>query len=114
MFSRATLSRPRPRLILAALLIATVAFVLASLMSVGPAVNGAGAATVARDPRTLVIGVSSDPQTLDPEFGQAQRANELLKNIYAQWVHYPAPNAKADISRADVRGSSLTLSGHGR
>ena len=50
----------------------------------------------------LVIGVSSDPQTLDPEFGQATRANETLKNIYAQWVRYPPLDPSKDITKADV------------
>lgn len=55
-----------------------------------------------RDSRTLVIGVASDPETLDPEFGQATRANETLKNIYAQWVRYPPMDPDADVTKADV------------
>jgi peptide/nickel transport system substrate-binding protein len=55
------------------------------------------------DAHTLVIGVSSDPQTMDPEFGQATRANELIKNIYAQWVHYKTINTGKGYLRADVK-----------
>ena len=64
------------------------------------AADAATATQAATDPRTLVIGVSSDPQTLDPEFGQATRANETLKNIYAQWVHYPPLDPNKDITSA--------------
>ena len=61
-------------------------------------------ATAARaDAHTLVIGVASDPQTMDPEFGQATRANELIKNIYAQWVHYKPINTGQGYLRADVK-----------
>jgi peptide/nickel transport system substrate-binding protein len=66
----------------------------ASLAIAGGAFASLGGPTASASPQrsnagtTLVIGVSSDPQTLDPEFGQATRANELIKNIYAQWVHY--------------------------
>lgn len=67
-----------------------------------PRTGDAAAATAAKDPRTLVIGVSSDPQTLDPEFGQATRANETLKNIYAQWVRYPPKDPSKDVTTADV------------
>jgi peptide/nickel transport system substrate-binding protein len=56
---------------------------------------------------TLTIGVSSDPQTLDPERGQALRANETIKNIYAQWVRYQPVDTgrgylKADLSKPVV------------
>ena len=37
---------------------------------------------------TLIIAVAGDPETLDAEWGQASRANETIKNIYAQWVRY--------------------------
>jgi peptide/nickel transport system substrate-binding protein len=69
--------------------------------------NGKAAPSVAQtaraDAHTLVIGVSSDPQTMDPEFGQATRANELIKNIYAQWVHYKTINTGQGYLRADVK-----------
>jgi peptide/nickel transport system substrate-binding protein len=51
---------------------------------------------------TLIIGVSSDPQTLDPERGQALRANETIKNIYAQWVRYQTRDTGRGYKRADL------------
>ena len=29
---------------------------------------------------TLTIGIAGDPDTLDPEFGQSSRTNEIIKN----------------------------------
>jgi peptide/nickel transport system substrate-binding protein len=52
---------------------------------------------------TLTIGVASDPQTLDPERGQAIRANETIKNIYAQWVRYQTHDTGHGYSRADLK-----------
>nr|WP_281381548.1 ABC transporter substrate-binding protein [Conexibacter arvalis] len=50
----------------------------------------------------MTIGVAGDPETLDPEFGQAQRANETLKNIYAQWTRYETADAGDGDLRADL------------
>ncbi|MBM3677735.1 MAG: ABC transporter substrate-binding protein [Actinobacteria bacterium] len=58
--------------------------------------RGAAAST------TLTIGVSTDPQTLDPEKGQATRANETLKNTYAQWVRYAIKDTGKGYLRADL------------
>src|SRR2546425_7783219 len=52
---------------------------------------------------TLTIGVASDPQTFDPERGQALRANETIKNIYAQWVRYQPVDTGHGYSRADLK-----------
>lgn len=51
---------------------------------------------------TLTIGVSSDPQTLDAEWGQAQRANETIKNIYAQWTKYETKDSGQGYLVADL------------
>ncbi|MHB8589843.1 MAG: ABC transporter substrate-binding protein [Candidatus Dormibacteraceae bacterium] len=59
---------------------------------------------------TLTIGIAGDPDTLDPEFGQSTRTNELIKNRYAQWSRYATldaggGNMKADLS--NVIGEAL-------
>lgn len=51
---------------------------------------------------TLRIAVASDPQTVDPAFGQAARANETIKNTYAQWVRYKAVDAGDGLLKADI------------
>jgi peptide/nickel transport system substrate-binding protein len=94
--------RARVRVILVAASVVAVAALWSSFGGTTARTEEAAAATAATDPRTLVIGVSSDPQTLDPEFGQATRANETLKNIYAQWVRYPPLNPNQDVTKADV------------
>lgn len=51
---------------------------------------------------TLTIGVASDPQTLDPAWGQATRANETIKNIYAQWTKYRVKDSGKGYLVADL------------
>lgn len=52
--------------------------------------------------RTLTIGIAGDPDTLDPEFGQSSRTNELIKNLYAQWSRYAAVDAGGGNLKADL------------
>jgi len=56
-----------------------------------------GAAT-----NTLTIGIAGDPDTLDPEFGQSNRTNELIKNRYAQWSRYASLDAGGGNLKADL------------
>ncbi len=63
----------------------------------GSAAGGSGGGS-----NTLTIGVASDPQTLDPEWGQAYRANETLKNIYAQWTKYETKDSGKGYLVADL------------
>lgn len=51
---------------------------------------------------TLRIAVATDPQTVDPAFGQAARANETIKNTYAQWLRYQAVDAGDGLLKADI------------
>jgi peptide/nickel transport system substrate-binding protein len=51
---------------------------------------------------TLTIGIAGDPDTLDPEFGQSSRTNELIKNRYAQWSRYAAIDAGGGNFKADL------------
>lgn len=51
---------------------------------------------------TLTIGIAGDPDTLDPEFGQANRNNELIKNRYAQWARYSPVDAGGGNLKADL------------
>ena len=105
MSSRSTqTSLRRLRAVAAALVAVALTVVLAAC---GTDSGGDGASAGAGDgagggSRTLTIGVASDPQTLDPEFGQASRANETLKNVYAQWTQYETvPEGDGDL-RADL------------
>jgi peptide/nickel transport system substrate-binding protein len=92
--------------------------VLSRLLAPGAAEAAAGAAS--KGSTTLTIGVASDPQTLDPEWGQAARANETLKNIYAQWVRYKRVDSKRGYLLADLKNvegealESFTVSADGR
>ena len=52
--------------------------------------------------KTLTIGVAGDPDTLDPEFGQSSRTNELIKNHYAQWSRYKEVDAGGGNFKADL------------
>ena len=52
--------------------------------------------------KTLTIGISGDPDTLDPEFGQSSRTNELIKNRYAQWSRYKEVDAGGGNFKADL------------
>jgi len=74
---------------------------LARVIEAGPA--DAAVLRALASKTTLTIGVASDPQTLDPERGQALRANETIKNIYAQWVRYPTVDTGRGYRRADLR-----------
>src|SRR5258708_910616 len=70
----------------------------------------AGTSSSGASTNTLTIGIAGDPDTLDPEFGQSSRTNELIKNRYAQWSRYAAIDAgggnfKADLS--NVVGEAL-------
>jgi peptide/nickel transport system substrate-binding protein len=51
---------------------------------------------------TLIIAVAGDPETLDAEWGQASRANETIKNIYAQWVKYTTKDSGEGYQIADL------------
>ncbi|MBX5440275.1 MAG: ABC transporter substrate-binding protein [Solirubrobacteraceae bacterium] len=82
---------------------------------------GGGSTTSGGGSGTLTIGVSSDPQTLDPEWGQAHRANETIKNLYAQWTRYEVIDngdgtLKADLTKDPVGEAieSYTLSDDGK
>src|SRR5205814_56226 len=80
----------------------------------------AAATAATKGSTTLTIGVASDPQTLDPEWGQAARANETIKNIYAQWVRYKRVDSKRGYLLADLKNvegealESFTVSRDGR
>jgi peptide/nickel transport system substrate-binding protein len=52
--------------------------------------------------RTLTIGIGGDPETLDPAWGQALRANETIKNLYAQWVKYKVVDSGDGYMKADL------------
>src|SRR5207247_5935507 len=92
--------------------------ILSRLLAAGTAEAAATAAT--KGSTTLTIGVASDPQTLDPEWGQAARANETIKNIYAQWVRYKRVDSKRGYLLADLKNvegealESFTVSRDGR
>jgi peptide/nickel transport system substrate-binding protein len=92
-------AKRRGRMLALGLAALALAGIGASSASATPAHRQAAQTTQRKDAgTTLVIGVASDPQTLDPEYGQATRANELIKNIYAQWVHYaPIHTAGTDM-----------------
>src|SRR5579859_2877883 len=62
----------------------------------------AGSTTSGASTNTLTIGVSGDPDTLDPEFGQSSRTNELIKNHYAQWSRYKEVDAGGGNFKADL------------
>lgn len=72
----------------------------AVLAACGGGNEGGGAKGAART--TLTIGVAGDPETLDPAWGQALRANETIKNLYAQWVKYKAVDSGNGYVRADL------------
>jgi peptide/nickel transport system substrate-binding protein len=55
-----------------------------------------------RDRTTLTIGIAGDPETLDPAWGQAHRANETIKNLHAQWVRYAVTDTGEGYMRADL------------
>jgi peptide/nickel transport system substrate-binding protein len=94
----------RPRALIAAFVAIALAVLLAACGSDSetPVNGGDSAGGGGGDASTLTIGVSSDPQTLDPEFGQAPRANETLKNIYSQWTRYERVDAGDGDFRADL------------
>jgi peptide/nickel transport system substrate-binding protein len=64
--------------------------------------GGGSSSGASKSDETLTIGVSTDPQTLDPEWGQAQRANETIKNIYAQWTRYQTIDSGKGYLSADT------------
>lgn len=73
--------------------------------------SGGGSNAAGGGGSTLTIAVAGNPETLDPEMGQANRANELIKNLYAQWVRYATVDsgkgyAEADLSKP-VEGEAL-------
>jgi peptide/nickel transport system substrate-binding protein len=92
--------------------------ILSRLLEAGTA--EAAAAAAVKGSTTLTIGVASDPQTLDPEWGQAARANETIKNIYSQWVRYKRVDSKRGYLIADLKNvegealESFTVSPDGR
>lgn len=97
---------------LAALLLTGV--VAAGVAACGESVQegGNGAAQSGSSDRgtTLIIAVAGDPETLDAEWGQAPRANETIKNIYAQWVKYETTDSGEGYMKADlpnVEGEAL-------
>jgi peptide/nickel transport system substrate-binding protein len=51
---------------------------------------------------TLTIGIAGDTQTLDPDWGQDNRINETLKNIYAQWDRYALIDSGQGFQTADT------------
>jgi peptide/nickel transport system substrate-binding protein len=55
--------------------------------------------------KTLTIAIAGDPDTLDPEFGQSSRTNEIIKNQYAQWSRYDAIDAGEGNFKADLTKS---------
>lgn len=94
----------RLRAVLAALVAVALAVVFAACGGDDDASSGDafGGASAGGEARVLTIGVAGDPETLDPEYGQAVRANETLKNIYAQWTQYQTvPMGDGDL-RADL------------
>lgn len=88
--------------IVAALLVALVFAACGSNNSSGGTSTSGGNGSGGAGGRTLTIGVAGDPETLDPEWGQAQRANEVLKNIYAQWTKYETIDSGEGFLRADL------------
>lgn len=104
MFSRSpTRGTGRLRALVAALVAVALAALLAACGSDSSETStSAGSGSSSGDSKTLTIGVAGDPETLDPEFGQAQRANEVLKNIYAQWTRYETADAGDGDLRADL------------
>lgn len=62
--------------------------------------NNSSTSTTASN--TLTIGIAGDPDTLDPEFGQSSRTNELIKNHYAQWSRYATLDAGGGNMKADL------------
>lgn len=50
----------------------------------------------------LTIGIPGDVETLDPSFGAAERANEVIKNVYDQPVRYARQETPDGYSIADV------------
>ncbi len=62
----------------------------------------AGSSTSGASTNTLTIGIAGDPDTLDPEFGQSSRTNELIKNRYAQWSRYKEVDAGGGNLKADL------------
>jgi len=61
-----------------------------------------GSSTTGASTHTLTIGIAGDPDTLDPEFGQSSRTNELIKNRYAQWSRYATVDAGGGNMKADL------------
>jgi peptide/nickel transport system substrate-binding protein len=90
-----------------ALALAACAFA-AGAAACGEAVNdngGGGGDQASSDSdrgTTLIIAVAGDPETLDAEWGQASRANETIKNIYAQWVKYTTKDSGEGYQIADL------------
>jgi peptide/nickel transport system substrate-binding protein len=86
---------------------------LASLMAASGASASTTKTSTARSASastgTLTIGISGDPTTLDPEFGQSEQANELIKNLYSQWVKYHAVDSGKGYMQADVSKTPLGL-----
>src|SRR5258708_28313194 len=58
--------------------------------------------TTSSTSRTLTIGIAGEPDTLDPEFGQSSRTNELIKNRYAQWSRYATVDAGGGNMKSDL------------
>jgi peptide/nickel transport system substrate-binding protein len=81
----------------------------ASLMSAGALMQlleaCANNPTTTSSTNTLTIGIAGDPDTLDPEFGQSSRTNEIIKNLYAQWSRYAVVDAGAGNFKADLTKS---------
>jgi peptide/nickel transport system substrate-binding protein len=64
--------------------------------------GGAQGAAASDRGTTLIIAVAGDPETLDAEWGQAARANETIKNLYAQWVKYKTVDSGEGYQKADL------------
>ena len=90
-----------------ALALTTFALV-AGVAACGESVNDSGgdggdkAASESDRGDTLIIAVAGDPETLDAEWGQAARANETIKNLYAQWVKYETKDSGDGYEIADL------------
>jgi peptide/nickel transport system substrate-binding protein len=83
--------------------VAAVALAGAALVTAcGSSSSSGGGESGEAGSHTLNIGVAGDPETLDPEWGQAQRANETLKNIYAQWTKFETVDSGEGYLRADL------------
>ncbi|MFT4122774.1 MAG: ABC transporter substrate-binding protein [Microbacteriaceae bacterium] len=65
-----------------------IALATAAGLTLASCSSGTGTATSSDDDRTLVIGVSGDPATLDPGNASESIANEIIKNTYFQWTKY--------------------------